>query len=127
MLYFYSAILLFSSIYDIKYKKIKDIVNIIIIIMAVIKYGIFNSCLYFYLLYAVLQTLFILVLTLKLDFIGGGDIKFMFANSIFLSFEVSVLGVIIGLILMIFINFGKKGEVPMIPYLSVGYLISYFI
>ncbi len=127
MLCFYLIVLLFSSIYDIKYRKIKDIVNIIIIIMAVMKYGIFNFCLYFYLLYAVLQTLFILILTLKFDFIGGGDIKFMFANSIFLGFGASVSGVIIGSVLMIIINFGKKGEVPMIPYLSVGYLISYFI
>ncbi len=127
MLYFYLIILLFSSIYDIKYRKNKEIVNVLIIFMTLMKYGIFNSCLYFYLLYAVLQTIFILVLTLRFDFIGGGDIKFMFANSLFLGFERSVLGVFIGSGLLILVNFGKKQEVPMIPYLSVGYFISYFI
>lgn len=127
MFYFYLLILGVSSVYDIKYRKIKDVINVAVIIMAVMKYGIFNSHLYFYLLYAILQTVFILILTLRSDFIGGGDIKFMFANSLFLGFERAVLGVFIGSMFLILINFRKKKEVPMIPYLSVGYLISHFI
>lgn len=123
----YLILLIFSSFYDIKYHRVKDIVHLIILLLAVLKWYACISILLYSVVYAFLQTVFIFLLLKKSDFIGGGDIKFMFANCLFLGFNKAVLGVIIGCISLFLVNIRKPGEIPMLPYLSLGYLLSLLI
>lgn len=61
--------------------------------------------------------------------IGGGDIKFVAASGLFLGWELTLFGTLIGLvlnaivaiILMLAHRLGRKDKIPLGPYLSIGF------
>ena len=74
-------------------------------------------------------TLPILFYAIWKDQIGGGDVKFIFANAIYWGFEMSYAAIIVGLIGVLVVmlprRIGRKQQlhhIPLVPFLSFGYL-----
>lgn len=126
----YTGILIYSSITDHHSLIISDKVNVIIMILALVSnegYEIlWNLC------GALFITLPFLLIAVKTNQLGGGDIKFIFVNSTFLGFTKGYAGIIIGLFLVIiryiYLKVRKREDknrrIPLAPYLSGGFIIT---
>lgn len=124
----YIGILIYASIYDWKYLIVQNRVHIIIVILTIMsgEFRISN------LIGAIFITTPILLLSMYKNLIGGGDIKFIFMNTLYCGFTASYFGIIVGLIIAVLYAFvGKlsgryqsksKSKIPLIPFLSIGYL-----
>lgn len=123
----YIGILIYASIYDWKYLIVQNRVHIIIVILTITsgEFRIRN------LIGAIIITTPILLLSMYKNLIGGGDIKFIFMNTLYCGFTASYFAIIVGLIIaVIYVSFGKlsgrvpiKNKIPLIPFLSIGYLL----
>ncbi len=120
----YLLVLLLSSIIDIKKRYVYNFTYIAIIALFAADTG-FSEKLFIRIVSALIITIPILTLTLKNDFIGGGDIKFIFCNTLMNGFSKSINGIILGCLLLTvyyyFIN--KNTKKPMLPFLSIGFFI----
>lgn len=80
---------------------------------------------------ALLLALPFLYLAVKTDQMGGGDIKFIFANGCFLGFVDNYLGILAGLMLVSALwgfrkirkKIKKEERIALVPYLVAGYYI----
>jgi leader peptidase (prepilin peptidase)/N-methyltransferase len=80
---------------------------------------------------AVLIALPFLMLAIKTDKFGGGDIKFIFSNTLFLGFTFSYGSILIGFTLVILHyvwrrisrKTDKDRRIALVPYLSIGYIV----
>lgn len=78
--------------------------------------------------------LFYLIAVLSRGGMGGGDIKMMAMTGAFLgwkavlltTFSASLIGSIVGIILIVFKGKGRKTKIPFGPFLSIGALITLF-
>jgi len=124
----YIAVLIFASITDYHKYIIYDQVHIIIIFLSLVQVHDLN-----YILRiggAVLIALPFLMLAVKTDKFGGGDIKFIFANTLFLGFTFSYGSILIGFTLVILHyvwrrisrKTDKDRRIALVPYLSIGYI-----
>lgn len=130
--FIYLITLLYASIIDAREKLIYNRVYIVLIALSGVTYGI--NGLLAKLPGAALIALPFLILALKVDKLGGGDIKFIFCNNLYLGFWTGYAGVVTGLCLIVLVYILKWGrmkqttrEIPMVPYLSCGYLICFII
>ena len=133
ILMIYICVLISASITDYRKLIIYDRVHIIIILLSLIQVHDLN---YFTRIGgAILIALPFLVLAVRTDKFGGGDIKFIFANSLFLGFAFSYGGILIGFTLVI-LQYGfrcirsktdKSRRIALAPYLSIGYIILILI
>lgn len=122
----YVGILIYASFYDWKYLIVQNRIHIMIVMLAIIS-GEFRII---YLIGAIIITTPILLLSMYKNLIGGGDIKFIFINTLYCGFTASYFGIIVGLIIAVLYAFvGKlsgrvhsKSKIPLIPFLSIGYL-----
>jgi leader peptidase (prepilin peptidase)/N-methyltransferase len=125
----YIAVLIFASITDYHNYIINDRVHVIIIILSLVQVHDFN-----YILRiggAVLIALPFLMLAIKTDKFGGGDIKFIFSNTLFLGFTFSYGSILIGFTLVILHyvwrrisrKTDKDRRIALVPYLSIGYIV----
>lgn len=133
----YVVIALVASIQDIRTREISDIVHILIIAISILKLmmgiDIFN------IIEKVIGAFigaieFILPNFVKKDGIGGADIKFMFASGLLLGAEKIIMATIIGIIVVIiFAIFNKVilkknlEGIPLIPFLALGCISTFFI
>ena len=76
----------------------------------------------------------ILLLTIKYDGIGGGDIKFILSISIVLGFYKTIFVLVLGLTTMITVYFVIKmvkgkcdNAFPLIPFFTLGIIIQIFV
>jgi leader peptidase (prepilin peptidase)/N-methyltransferase len=125
----YVITLQYASIIDIRKQMIYDRVHIIIIVLSVLTLS--NQELLINFLGAAIISIPFLMLALKTDKLGGGDIKLIFCNNLFLGFWTGYAGVVIGLAIIILFYVvkwkavhSKNRAVPMAPFLSGGYMIS---
>ena len=115
--FIYLVILFAASVIDVRKRYVYNITHIAVISLFIADVG-FNKELIIRIISALIITIPILILTLKKDFIGGGDIKFIFCNTL-------MNGFILGCLLMtvyFFINKDKTKK-PMLPFLSIGFYI----
>ncbi|MCM1365461.1 MAG: A24 family peptidase [Faecalibacterium sp.] len=127
------AVFLFSSVCDIKERKVEDYVPIMLLLIGLINISptiLFNRAMTF----AISFALMFVIAVISNNKIGGADVKFIAANTFVLGMSRGVLGLIIGLILSVvgtaIRNKRTKTNdktLPLIPYLSAGYLIVYLV
>lgn len=121
----YVLILIYATYKDIKILQVKKWVNVFIIILALIGK--------FHLLEAFIITLPFLIIAVKANAVGGGDIKFIFANACLLGIEKMYTALLIGFgilsfqyLIMKLKNSKMNKKVPLIPYLVTGLLYVIF-
>lgn len=126
----YLGTLLYASITDWKELIVKDRVHIIIILLGLIPYQTVLS----HLIGAMVITVPFLVFAVKTDKLGGGDVKFIFANTVLLGFKESYTGMLAGLTVLILVFYMKKvlcgigsKRIAFIPFLSLGYIVVFVL
>lgn len=122
--FIYLGVLFVASVIDIRKRYVYNITHIAVIAIFIADVG-FNEKLITRIISALIITIPILILTLKKDFIGGGDIKFIFCNTLMNGFIKSINGIILGCLLMVVYYFINKNnnKKPMLPFLSIGFFI----
>lgn len=124
----YFGVLLFCSVYDIRTFRVLDRMNLFILMLAVF-FQIFsrNSSL-LDIFYSVMAGIFLLFLSAFTDCMGGGDVKFVFCNFVFLGFGSGIKALFLSCGLVVLCNLGKKrARIPMIPYLSFGFGLLFLL
>lgn len=127
------AVFLFASVCDIKERKVEDFVPIMLLLIGLINVAptvLFGRSMAF----AVSFALMLIIAILSNNKIGGADVKFIPACIFVLGAGRGILGLIIGLLLAVIgtlvRNKIKKSEdktLPLIPYLSAGFLIGLLV
>ncbi|SCJ45142.1 Flp pilus assembly protein%2C protease CpaA [uncultured Clostridium sp.] len=128
-LFIYTIISLIASIQDIKTREVSNIIHILIIFIALPNITI-NK-----IIGALIGlTVFFIPNLVKKDGIGGADIKFMFASGLILGTEKIIIATITSMIVAIIYAVLKKSilnhdlkVIPLIPFLFIGCVSSYFI
>lgn len=105
---------------DVKHREIPDWISIAICLCSIPMFGAKN-------LIGVLSALPIFAAALITEKIGGGDVKLIAANGVFLGFRANITAQIIGFVILLVFYLPEKTrtiEVPLTPFLSVGALIA---
>ena len=124
----FSHILLVSSYSDIKTRECDDCLSVMILITAFI--GIEISSLPNMIVSALFTLgMFLLVVLLVSDNIGGADIKICASSTFLLGFSRGVIGLAVGLLFAVIVNSLKNKKIgfPMIPYLTAAFIPAFFI
>ena len=116
-----------GSIFDLRKRIMPDTINLLISMLCSINFKSIN-------IIAIVIPIMLLLLTIKYDGIGGGDIKFILAISIVLGFYKTILVIVLGLTTMITVYFlikmvkGKcNNAFPLIPFFTLGIIIQIFV
>ena len=105
---------------DVKQREIPDRISIAICLCSMPMFGAEN-------LLGILSALPVFIIALITGKIGGGDVKLIAANGVFLGVRANITAQIIGFVILLVFYMPKKmrtDEVPMAPFLSVGALIA---
>lgn len=124
---------LYASVCDIKTRNLSDAVSVTVFLLGFIDVSI--NDVWFYAIASAGIFLFMLVCAvLSKNKIGGADIKFIPAAFFVLGASRGIAGLISGLVLSVIgtvirnkIKKTKEQTLPMIPYLSVGFLTAFFV
>lgn len=124
---FIILLLSYASITDIKIREIPDTVCMLIAVIG-IAYVPYNFV-------GIMSSLPLLIAAITCGGIGGGDIKLMSACGMILGLTKSIIMLILGLISMLIYYVGccmfskkeRPKSLPLAPFLSIGFIISYFI
>lgn len=120
----YFILIYIASLIDFKKKEIPDLINICIVLLAIFYKEIH--------LFGLLIGLIFLLITIKYDCIGGGDIKFLLANGLIFGFWKTYFILLIstmlisiaGLFLFIKYKIEKKkfdkNGLPLMPYFFIS-------
>lgn len=128
ILFLYVIIIVRAAYEDIKTMKVNKWTNIIVMSLALLYC---KEKFIFYLIEAVIITVPFLVLAIKTNQFGGGDVKFIFANTCILGIEKMYAALIIAFSILSFQYLicrliDKKRirnkKVPLLPYLVTGFL-----
>lgn len=127
------AVFLFASVCDIKERKVEDYVSLMLLLIGFINVSptaLFGRSMAFAISFALM---FVIAIILN-NKLGGADVKFIPACFFIFGAAKGMFGLMIGLVLSVIgtgiRNKAKKSEdktLPLIPYLSVGFLIGYLI
>ena len=124
--------LLYASVSDIQTHSVSDVVSVIIFVTGFIGVTMTDLPLMLFSFIAVFGFLFICAMLSK-NKLGGADVKLSAACAFLLGFEKGVIGLGIGLFLSIITNLiiekvkkSKDQPFPLVPYLSIGYMLMYF-
>lgn len=124
--------LLYASISDIQTYSVSDGVSVLIFVTGFIGISMTDLPSMIFGLLAVGGVLF-LCAVLSGNRLGGADVKLSAACAFLLGLERSTAGLVIGLFLSIITNLiiekvkkNKDQPFPLVPYLSIGYLLMYF-
>lgn len=125
----YVIIGIYASVQDIKYRKVSDIVHILIIVLS-IPYlsfeGILGCVIGF--------TIFMLPNFFKDECIGGADIKFMATTGLLIGTEKIILATTISMVIAIVSTIiltkilkRKYKSIPLIPSLFIGCMFTFLV
>ena len=124
--------LLYASVSDIQTHSVSDVVSVIIFVTGFIGVTMTDLPLMLFSFIAVFGFLFICAMLSK-NKLGGADVKLSAACAFLLGFEKGVIGLGIGLFLSIITNLiiekvkkTKDQPFPLVPYLSIGYMLMYY-
>lgn len=116
-----------GSIFDLRKRIMPDTINLLISMLCLINFKATNVI-------GIIIPIMLLLLTIKYDGIGGGDIKFILAISVVLGFYKTIFVLVLGLTTMIIVYFvikmvkGKcNNAFPLIPFFTLGIIIQIFI
>ncbi len=126
-------ILLYASVSDIQTHEVKDFVSVLIFVTGFIGTNIMNILTLLLSGFVIGGMLLICAIASK-NKLGGADVKIAATCAFVLGFQKGIAGLIIGLFLAIICNIyfshksNTKGKAfPLVPYLSVGFMVMYFI
>jgi len=124
--------LLYASVSDIQTHSVSDVVSVMIFVTGFIGVTMTDLPLMLFSFIAVFGFLFICAMLSK-NKLGGADVKLSAACAFVLGFEKGVIGLGIGLFLSIIINLiiekvkkSKDQPFPLVPYLSIGFMLMYY-
>lgn len=127
------GIFLFASVCDIKERKVEDYVPIMLLLIGFINISptvLFSRAMAF----AISFALMFVIAIISNNKIGGADVKFIPACFFILRATKGIFGLIIGLLFAVtgtlIRNKVKKSEdktLPLIPYISAGFIVSYLL
>lgn len=124
---------LFSSYSDLKSRQVDDGVSVLILAVALIGRN-FEDIFMMAISAGLICGLMLVVPILsKGSGIGGADIKIAVACAFLLGIQRALIGLIIGLLAAVIHNgiqqkkTGKKEGFPLVPYLAIGFMLSFYI
>ncbi len=111
-------IMLIATICDIRTRTIPDSIHIAIIVIAIITTNLNMWAM------LILTLPFLIVAIISKGSFGGGDIKFIAVCSLYLGLYRGIGGLIVALLIALVVNkILKNKEFPLVPYLTIGYLM----
>lgn len=126
-------IFLYAAVSDIQTRHLSDGISVMVLLVGLIDVSVERILVNFVSALAVFLFMFGCAVFSK-NKIGGADVKFITANTFVLGFSKGVFGLAIGLILSVIgtavrnkISKINDKTLPMIPYLSIVYLIMYLV
>ena len=132
----YLAVLIHASVCDIKTRRVTDWASLCIFLIGFIDVT-KNELLYNSLTSVLTFGFMLLCAVISKNRIGGADIKLITASMLVLGFDRGVIGLAAGLLLGTVTTFimsktkknikADKVTIPLIPYLSIGFMGGYFI
>lgn len=112
------TVMIYASVCDFKTKIIPNRVHFLIILLSIINLNLNIGAM------VLLPLPFLIITLIKKGSIGGGDIKYIGACSLYLGFYDGLKGLFLGLLIAIIVNLMLRNKTfPLIPYLSIGYLM----
>ena len=125
-------ILLYASVSDIQTHEVKDFISVLIFITGFIGVTLSDIPMMLFSGLAIGGVLLICAMVSR-NRLGGADVKICAACAFLLGFSKSVAGLIIGLIVSVIANLiiqkqkkTKNQPFPLVPYLSIGFMLMYF-
>ncbi|WP_317368295.1 prepilin peptidase [uncultured Tyzzerella sp.] len=116
-----------GSIFDLRKRIMPDTINLLISMLCLINFKATN-------IIGIIIPIMLLLLTIKYDGIGGGDIKFILSISIVLGIYKTIFVLVLGLTTMITVYFVIKmvkgkcdNAFPLIPFFTLGIIIQIFV
>lgn len=129
------VLLIFSTVFDLKYMILPDFSTVILIIIAFLGIIFDEKNIIPYLLSALISSGFLLLLNLitKGNGMGMGDVKLALFMGLFLGYPKIILafyiafivGAILGIFLIAFKKVDRKSQIPFGPFLILGTLVSF--
>lgn len=127
------AIFLYASYSDIKCRELDDWVHVIILTTAFIGTKMSSLPVMLFSLLMVGGVMLFVSIISKGGAVGGADIKMAAASSFLLGPSGALIGTIVGMVLAVIHNLwlekkrGTKVGFPLVPYLSVGFMLAFFL
>lgn len=125
-------ILLYASVSDIQTHEVKDFISVLIFITGFI--GVTLSDIPMMLLSGLaIGGVLLICAMVSGNRLGGADVKLSAACAFLLGFSKSIAGLVIGLFVSVIVNLIiqkqkklKNQPFPLVPYLSIGFMLMYF-
>ena len=125
-------ILLYASVSDIQTHEVKDFISVLIFITGFIDVTLSDIPMMFFSGLAIGGVLLICAMVSG-NRLGGADVKLSAACAFLLGFSKSIAGLVIGLFVSVIVNLiiqkqkkSKNQPFPLVPYLSIGFMLMYF-
>ena len=125
-------ILLYASVSDIQTHKVKDFISVLIFITGFIGATLSDIPM---MLFSglVIGGVLLICAMVSGNRLGGADVKLSAACAFLLGFSKSIAGLVIGLFVSVIVNLiiqkqkkSKNQPFPLVPYLSIGFMLMYF-
>lgn len=125
-------ILLYASVSDIQTHEVKDFISVLIFITGFIGVTLSDIPMMLFSGLAIGGVLLICAMVSG-NRLGGADVKLSAACAFLLGFSKSIAGLVIGLFVSVIVNLfiqkqkkSKNHPFPLVPYLSIGFVLMYF-
>lgn len=125
-------ILLYASVSDIQTHEVKDFISVLIFITGFIGVTLSDIPMMLFSGLAIGGVLLICAMVSG-NRLGGADVKLSAACAFLLGFSKSIAGLVIGLFVSVIVNLIiqkqkklKNQPFPLVPYLSIGFMLMYF-
>lgn len=125
-------ILLYASVSDIQTHEVKDFISVLIFITGFISVTLSDIPMMLFSGLAIGGVLLICAMVSG-NRLGGADVKLSAACAFLLGFSKSIAGLVIGLFVSVIVNLIiqkqkklKNQPFPLVPYLSIGFMLMYF-
>ena len=125
-------ILLYASVSDIQTHEVKDFISVLIFITGFIGVTLSDIPMMLFSGLAIGGALLICAMVSG-NRLGGADVKLSAACAFLLGFSKSIAGLVIGLFVSVIVNLiiqkqkkTKNQPFPLVPYLSIGFMLMYF-
>ena len=125
-------ILLYASVSDIQIHEVKDFISVLIFITGFIGVTLSDIPMMLFSGLAIGGVLLICAMVSR-NRLGGADVKLSAACAFLLGFSKSIAGLVIGLFVSVIVNLIiqkqkklKNQPFPLVPYLSIGFMLMYF-